>query len=189
MVVTTSDYAKHHVCTSLLTLVRGLHFIQSYTITSTERGRTAGWKIKSLSNDNSHSSQGHNTLKGKFCCARYLHATQKTEVLWSLYQGGYILKRLSRTWVYNLVKREAQYELWAKFLAVQCQPNSDAIQARNWNSHGLPGGESEATHLPQSSPMIYISHTIFSWQVLCRLPQLNSYLSGWFMTISCFISH
>lgn len=41
MVVTICDYAKHHLLTSLLTLVRGLHFIQSYTITSTERG-TAG---------------------------------------------------------------------------------------------------------------------------------------------------
>lgn len=101
MVATTCDYAKRDVLTSLLSLVRRLHFIQSYAVTTTERGKNRRVKDEIPQQHGSRRSQGHNTLvKGRFCCTRYLHATIKPKSCdpWAREVTlSYVLKHLSRT--------------------------------------------------------------------------------------------
>lgn len=146
-------------------------------------GRDMGWKMRS------HSSLGHNTLlKGKFCCARYL-----TQTNWSPVPRRHRVTswKLKQNLSAQLREERSTYELQVKLFAAQCQPKYAAAQARRGNSNGFSEAEQAATHLPQSFPsfpLIYVSQTIFSWQVLFRLPQLNSYLTGWFPTVRCFSS-
>lgn len=159
-----------------------------------KKGRAAGWKMRSLGSNSSRRSQGRDALvTGKFCCARYLHAATKPKSCDPCAREvtQLHLETLKQNLSVQFSEERSTYELWVKLLAAQSQPNSAVIQARRWNSHVLPGAESEATHPPQSfpsCPQVYISHIVFSWQALFRLPQLNSYSSGWFNTITCFLS-
>lgn len=62
MVVTIRDYAKYDVLTSLLSLVRRLHFIQSYTVTPTEGEKNGRVMAPAGARDTRHSSEGSSAV-------------------------------------------------------------------------------------------------------------------------------
>lgn len=121
LMVVTSDYAKRYVLTSLLSLVRGLHFIQCYTVTPVDTGKNhrvtdeIPQQLRLLPEPRTPCSCHREVL---LCKAFTCH--NQTKVLWSLCQKGYTqlhLGTLKQNLRVKLVQREVNKTFeWSSLL-------------------------------------------------------------------------
>lgn len=144
-----------------------------------KEGRTSVLKMRFLGSDSSCRSQGHNTpVKGKLCCAGCLHAATKSSPVSSVPGRSYMelhLERLKQNFRVPFSKKISPFGLWVKLLAASVSlivlafksGGEIPLDSLEWNLNA-PIHYDPSPGFPQ--PTVF-----FSWQVLFRLAQQNSY--------------
>lgn len=134
--VTTCDYAKH-ILSSLLSFVRRQHFIQSYTVSPSHRGKGEKDEMPQQYQLPQQPRTQHSFQREILLCKN------RPQINWSPVPRRHRATswKLKQNLSVQLRVERSPYELWVKLLAAQCQLKYAVAQVRRWNPHGFPEAE------------------------------------------------